>query len=611
VRFRTACWLALAAAPSLAQNPASPPGFADVVDVNVVNVEVYVTDRGGNRVTDLKREDFAVAEDGKAVELTNFAAFSSGRRTAAPPVRRGAPAAAAAAPAAPVLPESAAPAAAAPDPDNALFLTIFLDDLHLRPETRARAVEQVRQYLAQGVRPGDQVMVVTHGLGMSFAQPFTADRAAIDAALSEAEKLPTYGQQQDSSRSAAFKTMVALNAIEPCGSSMIKPVEAYAEERRDQALRTIGALKVMINSLSGVPGRRAVLFVSDGLPTVAGEELFEAATQVCRRNIEATRQTTNNQDREPGSGAKRTEGTGMSGGLGRDYASINPSKYTLAKQIEDLAAHASANRVTLYTLQASGLRGFAQADAGFDLGEGGLQMSSVQQIQTENLKGGLTALAADTGGRAMLDANDFLPDLARMDEDFETYYSLGYTPAHAGDAKAHKVDVKVRRPGLRIRYRQTYRDKPALERAVDRTLAALLHGLEDNPLEIEVGIGEQTQDAASRTWAVPVQLKIPLFKLTILNQGEKSYQGKLRLLVATQDAKGGISPVRQVAVPLDIPRKQVLDAMGQHYLYTLTLKLRAGKQRVAVAVRDELGLVTSYLSREVTVGPPAAGGSGR
>jgi len=105
---------------------------------------------------------------------------------------------------------------------------------------------------------------------------------------------------------------------------------------------------------------------------------------------------------------------------------------------------------------------------------------------------------------------------------------------------------------------------------------------------------------------VPVRLKIPLFKLAILSQQDKTYVGKLRVLVAVRDEMGNTAPVRQVEVPLNIPRKEVLSAMGQYYIYNLTLKMRPGLQHVAVAVRDEIATTTSYLSRPVTVNAAAA-----
>ena len=76
--------------------------------------------------------------------------------------------------------------------------------------------------------------------------------------------------------------------------------------------------------------------------------------------------------------------------------------------------------------------------------------------------------------------------------------------------------------------------------------------------------------------------------------------------VITRDEKGGASAVRQVEVPLNIPRKEVLNALGQYYVYTLTLQMKPGLQHVAVAVRDEIAATTSYLSRPVTVNAAAA-----
>ncbi|HEY0513364.1 MAG TPA: VWA domain-containing protein [Thermoanaerobaculia bacterium] len=589
-----------AASTASASSAANPPSFGETVEVNVVNLAIYVTDRDGRRVTDLKKGDFAVSEDGRPVEVSNFAvvarAAAAPRPPAAAPPSGGPPAA------------EATAAAPAPDPENGLSLVVFVDDLHIQPHNRTRAVEQIRSFLSRTARPGDRVLLATHDTGLRVRQPFTEDAGAVDAALREVERLPTFGQQDDASRRTAYRAMVTLNDLEPCGRQMIAPAEGYAAQMRGEALRTIGALKAMINSLAGIPGRKALLFVSDGISLTPGEELFEAAKELCEGGG-ASGFSTKDDSRKPGSGAPQQLGGGTAGGggTGEGYdssqAALDAQKYSVAKQFEDLAAHASANRVTFYTLQASGLQGYAAAGVDADPSERLLQAPFVQQIQTSNLKGSLTALAVDTGGRAMLDVNDFLPELARMQEDFDSYYSLGYAPSHAGDGKVHHVEVKVKRAGLRVRYLQSYRDKPPLERMADRTLAALVHGVEDNPLEIALEIGDPTA-AENGRFDVPVHLRIPLFKLAILNQ-QGNYQGKLRILVATRDEMGGASALRQVEVPLQIPRKEVLSAMGQYYLYTLTLKMKPGSQHVAVAVRDEIAAATSYLSRPVTVGAAA------
>jgi VWFA-related protein len=583
----TGLLLLAASTSALPAPPSAPTSFGDTVEVNVVNVEVYVTDKDGHRVPGLKKEDFSLSEDGRKVEVVNFAAVDrppSASAPAAPPPGLST------SPTAPVEPPPPV------DPNGVLSLVVFVDNVHILPEHRTRAVEQIREFLRQNVRAGDRVMLASLDINLRNRLPFTEDRGRIDSALHDAETLPSYGQQEEQGRRTAYETMVKLYEINggTCGPDVITPVEGFAQQTQADALRTVGALRLTVSALSGVPGRKAVLYVSDGVPVTPGEELYQAAYDLC-------------------SGKMAQLGYQLPSGKGgaSDVSQFNPSqiildaqKYSVAKKIEDLAAQASANRVTFYTLQASGLRGSASADASYGAQKSLLQDVDVQQVQTGNLRGSLTALAADTGGRAMLDANDFLPELARMQEDFDSYYSLGYSPGHSGDAKVHNVTVKVSRPGLKVRYRPSYRDKPAVEKMVDRTLAALLHGIEDNPLEVTVEIGDLTP-AEGGEYAVPVRLKIPLFKLTILNQ-QGSYAGKLRLVVAVRDDAGGLSPLRQVEVPLNIPRKEVLNALGQYYLYTLTLKMKPGAQHFAVAVHDELGATTSYLSRPITVGAAVA-----
>jgi VWFA-related protein len=379
-------------------------------------------------------------------------------------------------------------------------------------------------------------------------------------------------------------------------------------------VQSLGALTMMVNSLSGVPGRKAVLHVSDGLPATPGEELFQFLVELCGGG------GTSGLGRQEGMKAGPTVERGAaSGGSGPDpmtvydaqsldarsykaasQAPLDAQRYSVAKQLAALVAHANAHQVTLYTLQASGLEGTEASDASFGPEDRLFQFASIGTMDRANRQESLKTLAEGTGGKAILNANDLSRDLAGVREDFSTFYSLGYTPAHTGDGKEHRIEVRAKRAGLRLRYRMSYRDKSLLEKTVDRTLAALLYGIDDNPLDIAVEIGDQTP-GPSGTFSVPVRLRIPLFKLAILNRDE-TYEGSLRLLIATRSDDGRMSPVRQVAVPLKIPRKEVLNAMGQSYLYTLTLQLAAGGQRVAIGVRDEIAATTSYVSRAVTVG---------
>jgi hypothetical protein len=67
-----------------AQKPADPApptttGFGETIEVNVVNVEVFVTDKKGQRISGLTRDDFEILEDGRPAKITNFFAVEGGK----------------------------------------------------------------------------------------------------------------------------------------------------------------------------------------------------------------------------------------------------------------------------------------------------------------------------------------------------------------------------------------------------------------------------------------------------------------------------------------------------------------------------------------------------
>ncbi|HSS75919.1 MAG TPA: VWA domain-containing protein [Thermoanaerobaculia bacterium] len=618
--FLLASGLAAAAPP--ARSAVNDPGtIHEAVDVNVVNVEVYVTDASGKPVTGLRERDFEVREDGRRVSISNFAALAgsgvAARKPAAPADR-------------PEAPGSTSEPAAEP-----WSLIVFVDNFDIHPASRTRALRQVREFLANHLAAEDRVMVASLDAGLRIWLPFSTDRAAVDASLKSVEGLAAQGPSIDRARRQAYQNIMtiqeaALSVPNPhaCPQEISRPAHDFAAARRNEVFHTLGGLTVLINSLSGVPGRKALLYVSDGLPVTPGEEVFQFLAEICgggsgtggigRQAVVNTPNTIEEPGNDEGTTRPkpsddrvkldpmavydaRTLGPGAY--QAASQAPLDTQSYNIGKQLEALVAHANAQRVTLYALQASGLAGPGSADADAGPGERLTQFPSIETAARTSNQGSLTALASGTGGRAILDVNDFGLDLARMREDLTTYYSLGYTPSHSGDGKEHRIVVRVKRSGVQLRYRESYRDKPVMEKAVDRTLAALFYGLDDNPLKIEMEVGDQLPGTGGNV-SVPVRLKIPLFKVAVLD-GEENYEGSLRLLVATRSVDGRMAPVRQFPVPIHIPRKEVLTALGQYYVYTLTLQLAPGEQRVAVGIRDDVAATSSYLSRAVTVGAAA------
>ncbi|MCP4202610.1 MAG: hypothetical protein GY769_11825, partial [bacterium] len=73
VAFGAVLMAALAVTATAQPAPPDPAPFGESVDVQLINVEVWVTDRQGNAVTGLGLDDFEVREDGEPVGVTNFA----------------------------------------------------------------------------------------------------------------------------------------------------------------------------------------------------------------------------------------------------------------------------------------------------------------------------------------------------------------------------------------------------------------------------------------------------------------------------------------------------------------------------------------------------------
>ena len=555
----------------LAAAGASGQDYGETVDVNVVTVDVEVRDAHGRQVTDLGRDDFQVFEDGKRVKVAYYERVVGHRM--------GGESAAAAA--------GGAPGTALPD--TASWIVVYVDNLQLRPDSREQAIEHLRRTFRQAV-PGERVMVVSQDASFHVRLPFSTDRAAIDAALAALETLPAEGATKERQRSQALASVVAaqrdaLMLELPCGQAVAEPARAYAEVVQAEVEGTVGRLLAFTNTLAGLPGRKALLYVSDGMPMRPGQDALQAVTELCSGDSQQL--------------AAR--------GFPAYTAALEAASMSVAEQLRRLTAHANAQRVSFYPLQASGL-GTTGTAAAVGLGRGDrgdrlLQLAGVSSVAEHNLSESLLYLGNETGGRAIIGTNDFAPELDRLRADLATFYSLGYIPEHQGDGKEHSIEVRVARPGLKLAYRRGYRDKPALEQTADRTLAALLHGYEENPLEVKLELAP-AQPLPNGRFRVVARLLVPLGKLGRVSRAD-AYEAKLRVIAATGDRTGESRGLRQVQVPVRIPVEEALTAFGQSYAYDVGLELEAGEHTLAFAVRDELGGTASFLRRTVTVGPPA------
>lgn len=535
----------------------TPPvgDFVEAIEVNIVNVEVYVTDKQGRRIKGLGRDDFEIYEDRKPVKVTNFYAEESGRPRGLEEVG------VAALPVPPPLPGAAE--METPE-DQRLHLVIYIDNFNLRPFDRNRVMRSLHDFLRNKLHRGDRAMLVTYDRELHVRRDFTTDPATISSALFELETISAQGVQHDSDRREILRDIQDVE--QKSATDVLIRARGYAESLSNDLQFSIGALKETIETLAGLQGRKAVVYVSNGLSQVVGEDIFYAI-----------------HEKFPTAGAL-TES--------RDF--------DLSSRFRELVATANANRVTFYTIDAAGLRAPSSVSAE-NQNPGG--SAFVDNVYVSNLQAPLQMLANETGGKAILNTNNVEPALAQVAEDFDTFYSLGYSPIHAGDGRYHKVDVKlkVKARGVTVRHRDGYRDKSVEGRMGDGLTATLNFGLQSNPLDVklEVGSGRRRDDGF---YLVPVTVRVPIGKLVLLPHGEKQQASRVRLFVSAMDEKGGTSDVQQVPLTITVPNEEVTEAIGKSYAYSMSLLMRPGPQRLAIGVRDDYAAALSFVLASFQVG---------
>jgi hypothetical protein len=110
----------------------------------------------------------------------------------------------------------------------------------------------------------------------------------------------------------------------------------------------------------------------------------------------------------------------------------------------------------VYFIDVQGLAGehFYGADQATAPSPGDVGLMSVEEGFLETA--GTESLAENTGGASIRNTNDLLGGLQRVADESSVYYLLGYQPEKSPDGKWHKLEVKVARPGVRVRARRSY-----------------------------------------------------------------------------------------------------------------------------------------------------------
>lgn len=516
----------LAALPAAAQESPPEGTFGELIEVRVVNVEVVVTDRDGNRVSGLTAADFELTVDGQKAPIEYFTEVLGGQAVAA-----GGAAAA---------PLPGLPALAPGEPVGTSYL-VFIDDYFAVEARRDQVLRALKDDLAR-LNPQDRMAVVAFdGRSVEMLTSWSSSQNVLERTFDKAMLRPGRGLDRVAER-RSFE--VSRRSTPPgfdararrggLGTRLDFEERVFAERLADQVKTAVAAAVTTLRGFASPPGRKVMLLLSGGWPySPADFTVNDQQQSVLEREV-------------PG-------GTDL---------------------FRPLADTANLLGYTIYPVDVPGLDDETVDASSATPTPLGLNVREAEVHRA------LEFVAGETGGRALLNAAR-TEALAQAAGDTRSYYWLGFSPTRKRDDGRHGIEVKVLRPGLTVRSRESFLDVSQTAEVSMMVESALLFGNPPGtkPLAVQVGTPKR---AGRRELELPLTIAIPVDDVTLVELGGE-WVAELELRVAVVDEDGHRAPVPVVPIRLST---KVKPPAGKFFPYETSLRLRRSKHRLIIALFD-------------------------
>ncbi|HJQ32467.1 MAG TPA: VWA domain-containing protein [Pyrinomonadaceae bacterium] len=551
-----------------------------VVNTDEVLFDVVVRDKRGRVVNDLTASDFEVYEDGVRQELNSFRLVAPASATenadgGATPTGRNNGGRAGGAGATSSTPESAVAngvgnvngvssgANGVVNGAGGVSAVAFVFD-RLSPDARARAYKAALNYLDESANRGELFGVFVTDLSALVLQPFTDDRELVKSGLEKAglHNPSLYTSNNVVTRAVREQeTVDMLRAQQGRGAgpeqklrtSSLTLLEFIEEmERNQQGNATTRGLLFVASSLRALPGRKAVIFFSEGMilpPSTM--ETFRAVINAANRNNVSFY-------------------TVDAAGLRTESKTAETTKEIISRSDHRMAE--------------LGLKG----DPGSPMTKG---LERNEDILRFNPDSGLGQLANQTGGFLITDSNDLSGRLRRVDEDLHSYYLLSYAPKNLNyDGHFRKIEVKLRRTGLAVQSRKGYfAIKGTFASPVLSYEAPALAALEKTPKAdafpfLAAGFSFPERERAG---LAPVLVDVPLSAFTFRADAEKKlYETDFSVVALLKDQAGQVVEKLSKQYRLTGPIDKVEAEKQGRVLFYREAELEPGRYTLEVVAYD-------------------------
>jgi VWFA-related protein len=397
--------------------------------VRDVVVDVVVTKGSGDPVPGLGKQDFAVAENGKAQAIDFFEEHTANSTsTSAPPTM-------------PPLPTDAV-TNVPPAPQTDSVNVLLLDALNTEQQDQVYVHKQILVFLSK-MKPGTRVAIFLLGAKLRFVQGFTSDTAALLAALKRSGMDPEKNGRSHSDEAEDASDISKLQTMQASPYAIEALQKAQADARITdygaRASMTFEALNYLAHYLAGVPGRKNLLWFASSFPVV----IFPTVEQ--RESIEK-----------------------------------NPSLRGYLQQVKQTADLFTVSQISIYPISAQGMMTEHILDAdSASPGSGHIGSAPDGPMSNGTMSPyvagagarsdavyAMEQLAASTGGKAFYNTNDLNGAMQRAINDGAQYYTVGYSPTDARmDGSFRRIDVKLTNGKYKLAYRHGYNadDRPVLD----------------------------------------------------------------------------------------------------------------------------------------------------
>jgi VWFA-related protein len=409
---------------------------------NEVRLDVVVKDKKGRPIRDLKTADFEILEDGVPQKIESFR-FVSRETTPVNSESKDSKS--------PDVPSTTTPA---PTRRTTPAVTALVFD-RLSPEARALARKAGFAYAQEGMATGGFTGVFGIDQALRTVQNFTDDAQLVKDAVesvtgsaisnynSNASKMRDNVERSavlDQQIAAATGAASAAGAARDSGGAAAASADAgqasiqqkFVEmetqmldhyerlERDQQGFATINSLLAVISPMQNLPGRKTIIFFSEGLklPPSVVQKFPTVINAANRANVSIY----------------SIDAAGLRTEAGTTEA---------ARELNSIAGAA-----------------MAQQGRGSERGANGPYLRALER--NEDLlrfdpRSGLGLLSDQTGGFLIHDTNDLTAGLRRIDDDMNGYYFLTYVPQNKEyDGRFRRISVKVGRANVEVQSRQGY-----------------------------------------------------------------------------------------------------------------------------------------------------------